>query len=177
MSRFTSLWRLAIPAGLVSILLASITLLAAEGALDPRGRPKQFDQSKVAVYALWFQDGAWQLRTTGRPKRGERFTGTIEIDGGRVEDGMFQGFELNRKLPKSDWIHMHRDNRGFDFHLVTRGKVDGLSFKTTKQAKSITFKLQVSGDDNPRRIIVGAAGRHPEQVPFELAAHPEEPKK
>lgn len=161
--------------------LCAACVFAAEEQIDPVGRPEKFRQGALTGYAVYFEKGAWNLRMTskekGKKKKRAVFTGTITVDKGRITDGAFQGLEVPKNakdLPKSDWIRMHRDQKGFDFHFITLGKTDGLSFQTTKTSETITFKLLTSGDDETRTIMIGKRGQKPDKDPFDLPAHPKE---
>ncbi len=139
-----------------------------------------------AGYAVHFEDGQWHIHVTTRATPGKKkavrmkFTGTVTFDKGKIKEGQFQGFEVPRKpreLSSSDWLVLHKDKSGFDFHLTTAGRTGQLKFTPPPEATTVTFNLVSSGDDDPQRIIVGANSQHPAKVPFELPAHPPEPAK
>lgn len=166
---------------LLALCSVSLCLCGADEPIAPVGRPEKFRQGALTGYAVYFEQGAWHLRMTSKDRKGKKkkavFTGTITVNKGQITEGTFEGLELPKSpkdLPKSDWIRMHRDKKGFDFHFITLGKTDGLSFKTSKSTETINFKLLTTGDDEPRTIMIGKQGQKPEQDPFDLPAHPEE---
>src|SRR5262245_16040034 len=63
------------------------------GPIDPFGRPKAFQEAKGPRFAVWFEDGRWQLRTTGKIGDKIKFTGGIEIKDGTVTTAVIQGLE------------------------------------------------------------------------------------
>ena len=146
---------------------------ADDESLNPIGRPEKFRQGGGDGYALWYDDdeGIWCLRVTSKANTRTHFTGTVKVEGDKVI-GEFQGFEKAKKAKDADWVFPHKDRKGFDFSFATFGKTDGVNFKAGKKAESIKFKLLVAGDDAPRRILIGAKGRHPEKATFTLPAVP-----
>src|SRR5687768_7967856 len=88
--------------------------------LDPAGRPKQFEKGKQNAFAVWEEDGVWNLRTSaksgekGKMKRVE-FTGRVKVNGDKLIAGDLQGLEKKAKAKDADWIEVHPDGKGFDF--------------------------------------------------------------
>lgn len=162
--------------------LFSQTLRAQEERINSVGRPDRLKQGGGTGYAVYFEDGQWHINVTTRSAPGKKpvrmkFTGTVTFDKGKIKDGQFQGFEVARKpkgLDTSDWLVLHKDKSGFDFHMATAGQTDQLKFTPPPEATTVTFNLLTSGDDEPRRIIVGAKSQNPAKVPFSLPAHPPE---
>lgn len=163
--------------------LSSQSLPAQDERINSVGRPDRLKQGGGTGYAVYFQDGQWHINVTTRATPGKKkavrmkFTGTVTFDKGKIKDGQFQGFEVPRKpkeLGTSDWLVLHKDKSGFDFHLATAGRTDQLKFTPPPEATTVTFNLVSSGDDDPRRIIVGTKSQHPAKVPFSLPAHPPE---
>lgn len=164
-------------------------LRAAEEDIDPVGRPVKFSQGDLTGYAVWYEDSQWHVSmTTNDRSRGKNkkkaekavFTGTITVNKGRIAEGSFEGLEVAMKakeLPDSDWIRMHKDKKGFDFHFTTKGRTDSLKFKVIPGSEIVTFNLLTSGDGEPKRIMVGAKSENPKKVPFDLPAHPKEKEK
>ena len=160
------------------VLLGSLALAEPE-SIDPLGRPENFDQGKAVGYAVWYEDGYWEVRMTSIDRPGVKrnapqiYTGSITFEGGTLDEGQFAGLELNKKAKESDWIRVHPGRKGFDFHFIAKGRTDSFKFKATKAADTVKFNLLTTGDDNPERIRVGASGKSPDKVPFEFPAHPE----
>lgn len=137
------------------------------------GRPEAFQQGKRAVFGLWYEDGEWFLRVTSK-KDNDRmdFTGVVLVEGDRII-GEFTGLEKAKKKKDEDRLVPHKSGKGFDFKFSAHGKTDGVSFKVGKKATAIKFKLFVGGDDDPKKILIGAMGVHPPKSEFTLPAHPE----
>ncbi len=139
------------------------------------GRPEQFRQGVGDAYGVWLDGGIWNLQTTSRDRGKEKravFTGSVRVDRDKII-GAFQGLERKKKKANSDFLVVHKDQKGFDFRFATFGKSDGVDFKVGKNARTITFTLLVDGDDNPKRILIGASGARPEKGTFTLPAHVE----
>lgn len=161
-------------------LLACLALVgalgsAADDAINPIGRPEQFKQGRRTVYAIWFDDGVWNLQVTS-PDSGKKagrkiFSGRVEVDGDFLI-GEFQGLDKAKKAKDTDWIVPHPDRKGFDFQFATFGKTDGVNFKVGPKSRTITFNLLVGGDDDPDKILIGAKGARPDKAKFTLPANP-----
>jgi hypothetical protein len=82
--------------------------------------------------------------------------------------------EKGTNLKDSDWVRVHSDKRGLDFHFITQGKFDGFSFKVQPGTEQINFKLLLNEDNDPQRVMIGAKGAKPKKIPFDLPAHPKE---
>lgn len=152
-------------------------------AINPVGRPEKFGEGEALGYAVWYEAGYWELRATSpdrpgakpKPNQREGFTGTITVEGGTIEEGRFEGLEGRKQQRDFDWVRMHPGRKGFDFHLVTKGKIDSLRFKVSRGAKTVQFKLLTNGDNVPERVRIGVQGERPQAVPFDLPAHPVAP--
>jgi hypothetical protein len=140
------------------------------GVVNPIGRP-DFDAGQTARIALWVDGDVWNLRVTSPKETRATFNGRIETKEGTVV-GAFESLEKAKKALKADWVTPLPRNRGFEFHINTTGKVDGFAFKASKDTKDLYFQLRVNQSDDPKRIFIGAAGRHPEKANFILPAHP-----
>jgi hypothetical protein len=165
------------------VLTVFVTLVSAdEERINPIGRPEKFKQGEATGYAVWYEDGSWNLRMTSRERKSKKgkktergeFTGTVTLDKGRISEGTFQGLESAKSLKDADWIRVHKGRKGFDFHFLTIGKTDGVSFKVSDETQTLNFKLLVAGDDEPTKIMIGAKGESPKKDPFDLPAHPKE---
>jgi hypothetical protein len=164
-----------IPVGCTVLFALQVSVaLTADGSPNPIGRPPAFKQGKKDYYGVWYEDGQWNLRMTSNKDGKGRvvFTGMVKVDGDRLM-GDFSALEKAKKAKDADWVVFHRDRRGFDFRFANRGAVDGVAFKAGPNAKSVTFKLQVSDDDDPRRILIGGNNAHPDKAEFTLRAHPD----
>jgi hypothetical protein len=143
-------------------------------APNPTGRPKQFEKGKHTTFAVWESDGVWHLRTsTKTPAKGKaqrvRFSGTVTVNGDKILNGEFQGLEKKPKAKEADFVYVYPNARSFDFQFSTEStNVDGLTFKVGPKAESVTFKLLTAGDDDPKRVMVGAKGVHPAKAEFTI---------
>ncbi|MBN9122556.1 MAG: hypothetical protein J0I06_25985 [Planctomycetes bacterium] len=159
-------------------VLQAAVVVAADHALDPVGRPKPFEKGKHTTFALWEDEGVWHLRTSVKaPGKGKMqkivFTGRVAVKGDKLIAGEFQGLEKKAKAKDADWIEMHADGKGFDFQFSTfSNNTDGVNFKTGSKAESVSFKLLTSGDDDPKRIMIGAKGVHPQKAEFTFPVKP-----
>jgi hypothetical protein len=140
------------------------------GTVYPFGRP-DLEAGQTARIALWVDGDVWNLRMTSPKGNRATFNGRIETKEGTIV-GAFESLEKAKKAAKADWVTPLPRNRGFDFHVNTEGKVDGFAFKASNDAKDLYFQLRVNQSDDPKKIFIGAAGRHPEKANFILPAHP-----
>jgi hypothetical protein len=157
-----------------AVLFLLPAALALADDLDPVGRPKQFEKGKQNAFAVWEEDGTWNLRTSakagekGKMKRME-YTGRVKVNGDKLIAGDLQGLEKKAKAKDADWIEMHADGKGFDFQFATfSSNTDGVTFKVGPKAESVTFKLLTAGDNDPKRILIGKNGVHPEKAEFTI---------
>lgn len=144
------------------------------GPIEPSetvGRPSKFEQGADARYALWFDAGIWHLRVTSKKEQRTKFEGRVEVQKGTLAVQAF-GLEKAPKAEDADWVVLLPKQKGFTFHLVTAGEVDAVSFRPSDDAEEIGFTLLTNSDDNPKRILVGAQGKHPEKAIFVLPARP-----
>jgi hypothetical protein len=155
--------------------------LAEPEAIDPNGRPENFEQGQAVGYAVWYEAGYWEVRMTSKDRPGVKrnaaqvYTGSITFEGGTLDEGQFAGLELKKKAKESDWIRVHPGRKGFDFHFIAKGKTDSFKFKASRGADAVQFNLLTSGDDAPERVRIGKKGKPPSKVPFEFPAHPMPP--
>jgi hypothetical protein len=135
---------------------------------DPQGKPDNFEPGKPAAYFVWHDRDGWHLRTTTARKL-HRFRGTIEVDSGEITELL----NHNSEARGPDWARRSRDKKKVTFDLKTDGQADGLNFKVSDNAETVTFSLNVDEGGAPtKRIFVGAQGRPPEASEFTLPAHP-----
>jgi hypothetical protein len=158
--------------GCLTLFAMSMSLALADGTPNPIGRPPGFKQGKKDIYGVWYEDGQWHLRMTSRDGKGRTvFTGMVKVDGDRMM-GDFSALEKAKKAKNADWVVFHPDRRGFDFRFANRGATDGVAFKVGPKARTVTFKLELGDDDDPRRILIGGNNAHPDRAEFTLPAHP-----
>lgn len=141
--------------------------------VDPFGRPKQFIQGKRKMYGIWYEDGIWKLRTTsGRGVKIE-FVGSVEVDRDRIyADYSALDLGKGKRRKDGDVVRIANRYRKMTYRFITIGLTDGIDFKIGPRAKKVTFNLRVAGDDDPRFILIGAKGAHPEKGVFTLPANP-----
>ena len=146
---------------------------------DAGGRPKQFKAGSKAMFGVWFEDGAWHLRSTSSNVKDRNdkpvrviFSGSVRVVGGEVVIQNEEADKGNAKSKTGDRLTRHKDGKGFDFVFQTFGGVDGIAFKATGKAESISLKLKVNGDDDPKYIFVGEKGKHPDKATFVVPARP-----
>lgn len=161
-------------AGLSLVISCAIVGRSAEEEIPQKklfGRPEDFKQGKHPMCAVWYEEGEWFLRVTSSGK--QDFVGEVNVVGDKIL-GEFEGLEEKKKEKKrSDALVPHKNRKGFKFRFATNGHTDGVRFKVGKKAKTITFKLLIGGDDDPKKILIGATGAHPPKATFTLPAHPE----
>ena len=130
-----------------------------------------FGAGQPARVAVWFDDEVWHIRATSKKGAKVPFQGRVEADAGTI---IYQGQALDKaQAPEdSDWVLPLPMKRGFVFQIVTQGAVDGFSFKASPEVTQVRFKFLTNGDDDAKRIFIGAAGRHPDKDAFVLPARP-----
>jgi hypothetical protein len=155
---------------------SNLSFVAADESPDPIGRPDGFKDGKRKMAAIWFEDGKWNLRMTSRDNPGKKderviFKGSVRVEGDRLIRE-FQALDTAKKAKDADWYLPHKDGKGFDFQFATFGKTDGVNFKVGKEATSITFRLRIDGNDDPKQILIGKKNQNPEKADFTLPAQP-----
>src|SRR5262245_50213184 len=113
----------------------------APAPINPIGQPT-YKQGQNSLYALWYEDGVWHLRTTSATRT--VFVGKIRVEGGRIADGALKALEppgitKKGKIKAKDLegAVLHADRMGFDFRFVTAGKTDGVDFRVTDSAEAV----------------------------------------
>lgn len=160
------------------LFVLQAAVVVAADAIDPIGRPKQFEKAKHTTFAVWEDEGTWHLRTSVKaPEKGKMqkvvFTGRVKVNGDKLTAGDLQGLEKKAKGKDADWIESHADGKGFDFQFTTFStNTDGVTFKVGSKAESVSFKLLTASDDDPKRILIGKKGVHPEKAEFTLPVMP-----
>jgi hypothetical protein len=162
-------------AALAALALALTLTARAADAPNPVGFPKGPDPGGgVGVFRVWYEDGAWHLRTSTENSVGKKdkllvFTGTVKCDGKVTVEGK----KLEKKGKTGDSFTPHADGRGFDFEFKTYGATDEVVFKVAESGKNLNFKFVLNGEKPPAlRIMIGANGDHPDKSEFTLPAHP-----
>jgi hypothetical protein len=143
----------------------------ASGPINPIGRPTAFAAGQPGRLAVWFDDDVWHIRATSKKGVQVIFQGRVEVDEGTI---LYQGQALDKAKAgeDADWVLPLPKKRGFVFQIVTKGAVDGFSFKASPEVTHVRFKFLTNGDDDAKRIFIGAKGRHPEKETFTLPARP-----
>lgn len=165
--------------GLLSLAgLQAIWAMGTEGesAIDPAGRPKKYGVAKETTYALWFADGMWHIRATTEKGKFSQFQGWVKIKDGELTEASWDHLEANKKKRYHDWVTTERDRKSFRFIFANSGNVDGMDFKVSDSATALTFSLLIDGKTPPENVMIGAKSVHPSKNPFDLPAHPEEPR-
>ena len=139
------------------------------GPIDPNGRPKGFEEGKGPRVALWYEEGTWHLRATGKQDHSYKFTGGVDVKDGVITTGATQGLEKGKH---PDVVTTKQGRKGFTFAFTAKGTVDGLYFKTSEEATEINVHLMIDGDETPKFILIGAHGRHPDKAIFAFPAFP-----
>ena len=88
----------------ISLITLQPTARADNETMDPRGKPKQFEAGKGAMFALWFEKGEWHLRNLAAKEAeqgtadhrhglrlGRRRQGPRRLQGAGEEQGRSQG--------------------------------------------------------------------------------------
>src|SRR5262249_22202075 len=58
------------------------------------------------------------------------------------------------------------------FDIKVNKDVEGLDLRTSMEARTLRFSLQIDGKSHPEKVFIGLAGKHPSGMPFTLPAHP-----
>ncbi len=143
-------------------------------AIDPNGRPKQFEAGELTGYAVWHSKKGWHIRTTARTKR-HHFKGSIHTD-----DGTFvtaHGYNLEKSGKLADHWKMGPRRMTIRFDFATADGIDGIDFTVSKETRLVRFNLHIDGKHQPTHIFIGQKGKHPDDDPFNLVAHPPQKKK
>jgi hypothetical protein len=145
------------------------------GPINPVGQPSKFAPGKDSMYAVWYKDGQWHLRSTSNDQA--IFEGGISVQGGRIVGGNFNNLEkvANPKTAgKADWVSLDPAGKGFRFRFATGKATDGIDFKVSESAEAVVFDLKYQGEGVPKRILIGKGNRYPEETPFSFPANPRE---
>lgn len=102
--------------------------------IDPYGRPKGFVQGKQRMYGIWYEDGAWRLRTTSGRRVKIGFHGIVEIDKDKIVPD-YTALDRTKKRSDSDLVILSKNRQQMKFRFVTIGWTDGIDFKVGKRLK------------------------------------------
>ena len=140
--------------------------------IDPWHRPEGSIVAKPARIYLWFEEGAWSVRTCAQV--GRQFSGTITVKGGTIKSVLPVG---TRREVKQDGWRVDADRKTLKFAFKTGPKSDGFDMKIEGEEAKLEFDLSVGDRKNPNLIFIGHGAQHPGSNPFELPAAPVKPKK
>jgi len=167
-------------AGLIPTIVIAVFVTVRSPAAEPDtkidsvGKPKAFKVGKEACFALWFADGQWHVRGTVKKGDFAKLQGSVKLDAGEITDGNFEQMETKSKKRDHDSVSLDHDKQGFHFFFDNAGSADGLDFKATGAAKTVTFGMLIDGHPSTENILIGSKGVHPATNPFTLPAHPVE---
>lgn len=180
--------------GSVAALLLATGLCFGKGDLPMvehvDGCPENFHKGETARFAVWHQkDAGWHIAVTSAGHR-HHFKGRIWIEGegkfGEANEWKGEG-EVKAEVGEHNWFHK----------ALKRGPADKeLSFDVIEEAKHfcgvnfhvegpgpLKWELGIGGpkDSDPVEhkaefVHIGRKGHHPESVPFQTFAHPDEKK-
>jgi hypothetical protein len=151
------------------LLLLTAAFASAADTPDPAGKPKQFVPGKGPAVAVWEDKGMWNLQVTWKDDNKSRvvFTGRVVVEGDKYT-GDYGSLE-KAKGADADYVRPHRDGKGFDFRLTQSSVVAiGLDFTVGPAATGVKFKVLIDGTEDPKKILIGGKGVHPEKAEFTL---------
>lgn len=151
------------------LFLLTAAFTSAADPPDPAGKPKQFVPGKGPAVAVWEDKGMWNLHVTWKDDKRSRivFTGRVVVEGDKYT-GDYGSLE-KAKGANADYVRPHRDGRGFDFRFTQSSVVAiGLDFKVGPAATGVKFKVLIDGAEDPKKILIGEKGVHPEKAEFTL---------
>ncbi|WP_165250893.1 hypothetical protein [Paludisphaera soli] len=141
-------------------------------AIDPRGRPRNFQPGKVAAIAVWAEkdpnDGRWTWRIRMTPLVKDRvISGTIAVDGGTIEGYQLCGIGKGR-FADNAWQPDPSTLR-FDVRLP-KGSEDGLDFRVAGRDAVLTIEARNgNGEGGAKAFLIGSQGTNPGRHPFRLS--------
>ena len=160
----------------LAVFGAAVSVCLADGKnkrppMDPQGEPAGgLKKGTTECYKVWHNEEGWHVRVVnGNGSKDHRYSGTITVENGVME-------QVNSHLAKKngvekEWKHGAKKNEvSFDFS--TDKREDGINFKASKQASTVTFSLKIDGRDVPEQICIGKSADHPDSSTFALDAHP-----
>jgi hypothetical protein len=145
-------------------------------AVSPVGRWAEFAAGQKRRVHVWYSDGVWHFRCTCGVNP-TVFDGTVTLDKGSAQIVGGEGeFEQRGKAGKvtnpknADYVQAMPGGIGFRFQCI--GKLNGLDFTVSKEAKTIRFEFAVNNESKAEYIFIGASGAQPVSAAFNLPAHP-----
>lgn len=140
---------------------------------NPVGFPKKSPGGGFGTVRIWYDAGAWHLRTGTDDSEGKKdkqfvFSGSVRCD----QKMTAEPFKLEKsKGKRGDQFVLHNDGKGFDFRFTTFGAVDQVNFRVSEKAKTLHFKLMLDGQRiDISRVAIGANSEAPDKDEFTLPA-------
>lgn len=149
-----------------AVFLLGSSPRAAGEEINPRGKPGKFEVGNNASYYVWRDRDGWHVRTTTKLRQ-RKFSGLVEISGGKITSGNAVALETGGD--RADVVQINLDRNKLQFDLTTNQSVDGFDFKLGPNAESLSFSLNVDGAACDR-VFIGADSKKPDQNPFTLPA-------
>jgi hypothetical protein len=154
------------------------------------GVPEGFHKGEHARFAVWHhKDGGWHIAVTSAGHR-HHFKGRIWIEGegkfGEAKQWKGEG-EIKAEEGEANWFHKAlkrgEKDRELTFDVVEESKHLAGVFFEVEGAGPLKWELGIGGpadkdkvEHNPEHVFIGHKGQHPESVPFQTFAHPDEKK-
>lgn len=152
------------------------------------GMPAHFHKGEHARIAVWHQkDAGWHIAVTSAGMR-HHFKGRVWIEGegkfGEVNEWKGEG-EVHAEAGEHNWfrkaIKRGDHDREITFDIVEENKnICGVNFHVEGPGP-LKWELGIGGpkdgdkvEHNPEHVFIGREGKHPESVPFQTMAHPDE---
>ncbi len=180
--------------GSVAALLVATGLCFAKGDLPTvehvDGVPEGFHKGETARFAVWHhKDGGWHVAVTSAGHR-HHFKGKIWIEGdgkiGEAKQWKGEG-EIKAEEGEANWFHKNlkrgEKDRELVFDVVEEAKhICGVFFEVDGPGP-LKWDLRIGGPEDkdvskaePDHVFIGKKGQHPEAIPFQTFAHPDEKK-
>jgi len=138
--------------------------------VDPGGQPPRVSgRIDGPTYFLWFEGGIWHVRARTRSKS-HHFDGTVVVRGGRVV--RLAPASMDRRRRNVDVGRVNRDRTRIDFHLRTKGGVDGFDFVVAGAAATVAFDLRTDGT-SANNVLIGFRESAAPGATFAFPADPE----
>jgi hypothetical protein len=154
------------------------------------GRPEAAHyQVKEPTIFLWHHKdgGGWHLAATTAGLR-HHFKGHVWLEGkgkfGEIKE--WKGHkEVKVEEAEGNWFHKnikrHENDREFTFDVTAEGKGWSGVFFGVEGPGPLKWDLEIGGASDkdkmkkePGHVLVGKEGQHPQEIPFQTYAHPDE---
>jgi hypothetical protein len=152
------------------------------------GIPEGFHRGEHARFAVWHhKDGGWHVCVTSAGER-HHFKGKIWIEGdgkiGEAKQWKGEG-EIKCEEGEGNWFHKNlkreKGDKELVFDVVEESKhLAGVNF-TVDGPGPLKWDLRIGGPEdkeiakaNPEHVFIGKKGEHPQEIPFQTFAHPDE---